>query len=294
MKYGWQHGWLPSYVKVNPFIVAGFSFNQEKSKKSTFCVALKCQQKYLETYDLKSIAIGHPIAYFDLTIPTKLERKKNTILIVPAHGFTNEDSNGFYDFNCINEVIKKYSNNNSIYVLAHQHDYKTGRYNEYEEIVNIIKGSLMEDSNTFIRMKYIFSQFEYACFGSFTSAIIYASLFGCKSFLAENYFLPSISTYLEYNSYTYCGSRKMVAESNFCYSRQEILDRYPFVGNSLESAGCDLECAEYELGFNNKLTKQQANDLIIESQGVDSKVPFVKKKTNSLFRKLGWSLPFPE
>lgn len=179
-------------------------------------------------------------------------------------------------------------------MLAHQHDYKTGRYNEYEEIVNIIKGSLMEDSNTFIRMKYIFSQFEYACFGSFTSAIIYASLFGCKSFLAENYFLPSISTYLEYNSYTYCGSRKMVAESNFCYSRQEILDRYPFVGNSLESAGCDLECAEYELGFNNKLTKQQANDLIIESQGVDSKVPFVKKKTNSLFRKLGWSLPFPE
>lgn len=295
LKYGWQHGWLPATCLVNPYVVAGFkfSFANYMNKNFRLLVPFEEHKDYLKHFGLQSRAIGLPFVYFSKLnkFTRNFQRIPNSIIIIPAHGFKDEDDAGFYNFEIVSSIKAKYGKDFLISILAHEYDYSIGKYKKYEDQgFTIVRGAIVSDSNTYLRMEAIFSTFEYAAFGCFTTGILYANFYGCKTFFdPENYFVPKAEALNKTELFkNFPGSAELYSKY---FSYKNIKKLYPNLGESITDASVDVDFAKHQFGFDNCLSPEEFRELIIESNN-RGKMPYLKSTINSIFRKMKISQPF--
>ena len=171
----WQHGWISSSRQYHSDVVASEPI---LNKKALILVARKDEEYFLHKKGFRSKAIGLPYCY----VPERKFLRKNSLLIMPAHGTRDILIETTTEYN---KFIKYASSQRQYFedvvVCMHKEDINNG-YNE-KWIVNgfkVVQGASIDDANALIRMHSLFSQFETVLSDSIGSHIVYAAASGVK------------------------------------------------------------------------------------------------------------------
>lgn len=189
----WQHGWIGEERNIHPeWVIGSDGLSTLRKNRDTFFVARQDQVDYLCSQGYKNVeAIGMPILYVE---PPKLDRLKGSLLVMPTHSLP--EFQGKFDEDLYINYIKSISHHFShICLCVHKSCERSGHWLKtfQEQGIQVVVGADPADSNSLLRMAYLFSQFDYVTTNNMGSQIAYASYFGCKVSIAGPEYLYEAS-----------------------------------------------------------------------------------------------------
>jgi predicted O-methyltransferase YrrM len=176
----WQHGWIVSERNIHPeFVIGSDGRSFDRRETCTFYVARQDQVDYLRSQGYKKVhAIGLPIIYVQ---KPRIERIPGSLLVMPAHSLpeTKEEWNEDEYARYIKSITRRFS---IVCLCVHKSCLEKGNWvGAFKDVdIRIIEGADEKDQNSYFRLAYLFSQFEFVTTNTFGSQVAYASYFGCK------------------------------------------------------------------------------------------------------------------
>jgi len=247
----WTHGW----VYENPWHYRQIVGNAKRNE--AVLVHTKTHKIICEKYGFTKVyAIGAPYIYCP---NKKIGKKRKSLLIIPPHALKKIkytfNLNGY--LNCIKKFRKHYTN---VAICLHQNDFKNHRLINIckKHKLEIIAGASVGDRNSLLRMKQLFAQFETITSPVLGSHFVYAGLEGCRLSWHCKFFF----------------SRKELLQQSFYKKNPYLVDSLAMCTNDINSKYKFLECtplnakkhfawAKKELGFNNKKSVKQLENILI-------------------------------
>jgi hypothetical protein len=264
----WQHGWIPPERNVHPeFVVGSSGLSRLYRRSQTFFVARQDQVEFLKSCEYDNVeAIGHPIIYIQ---KSPVVRVPGSLLIMPTHSTPEGDAGRDESFYAYIEYIKSIKDRFAeVHACIHQCDIEiySSPFNDLG--INIIKGSLEEDQNSYSRMAYLGQTFEYMTTNTFGSHVAYLSYFGSRVSVTGP--KPQINPLKLKNLTFYNNCDDCIQLAVELHDR--LSTAYPFLVKEPWDAESNTRWAQFQLGEVNKLSKDQAKQKITHE--VDTKVSY--------------------
>lgn len=236
---GWLHGWMYPDLKYPE------QFGLLSNHK--YLVATKEHKHFLMKHKKNAKAVGAPYIYAEVFDVKKIQRKSNTLLVMPPHGlpYTTEKWDEEVYIKQIDNLKDKFD-----YIVACIHP-SCAEKNSW--IVNLEKykipwvvGADMRDKNALIRMRRIFRSFEYMTTNCIGSHVAYAAYSGCKVSIFGNYAeftSEDVKGDILYMKYPH------VMEHNLrCSTKKSISKKFPFLFAHPKAAVQHVEWGSKQLG----------------------------------------------
>lgn len=258
----WAHGWYSDFFMTNakyPYM-ATCNNNYKEIGRFNF-VTRKTQEDFLKMHGYSNVkSIGMPIIY----IPQKKIRQvQNSLLVMPGHSLESNKLTTFEEeyVELINSFRKEFK---KITVCIHpacfinNHWVGTFKKNGYK----IIKGVKINDKKAFYKLQNMMSQFEYMTTNACGSHIMYASYFGSKVSIIGKEPVFKLEDLYNVDSWRNEPDKSPIEESFNIVHLANYKIHYPslFVDHPV-NAILHKELADYELGVNNKITKQEFDEI---------------------------------
>ncbi len=244
---GWKHGWLFPKLKYTEQLT-GITKGVSK-----FLVPLSEHETFLTKKGIESKAVGMPFLYVEDTELEKIERQKNSLLVMPPHSLSSTNHN--WDEETYAEEISKIKDDFDLIVVCLYHTCIEKRlwmdaFRKYD--IPWIVGASSLDKNSLIRMNRLFKSFEYMTTNSIGSHIVYAAYCGCKVSIYGSYAEYSEKDYKDdafYKRYPY------LLKYNLEYNSEEtVKTRFPYLFSYPLQAKKRVKWAGKQLGKENKVT----------------------------------------
>lgn len=142
-------------------------------------MARQDQVDYLSAHGYLHVrAIGLPVVYLP---PRKVSRERDSLLVMPVHSLDTTQHNWNFE-RYAEEIAKLRGRFSRIVICVHTSCAKKGYWvRAFEERgFPIVFGADVGDRNSLLRMKALFSQFEFVTSNGFGSHLAYAAYFGAK------------------------------------------------------------------------------------------------------------------
>ena len=175
----WQHGCFGPWDQVSPGAILYHS--PSIGEKSAF-VARMDERELLRNQGVYNVhAIGLPFVYLS---DVHEARMKDSLLVVPSHSIKGQPSfkkrKQLRQYAAlINEIREQFA---QVVVCLHYGDlcnnYWVQEFSEYD--IPYVLGAVPHDSNSLLRIKMLFSRFEYVTTNSWGSHVAYALACGAK------------------------------------------------------------------------------------------------------------------
>ena len=176
----WAHGWHPPTHNIHPELVIGSTGKSRLRRHFRhFWVARQDQVDYLSAHGYLHVrAIGLPVVYLP---PRKVSRERDSLLVMPVHSLDTTQHNWNFE-RYAEEIAKLRGRFSRIVICVHTSCAKKGYWvRAFEERgFPIVFGADVGDRNSLLRMKALFSQFEFVTSNGFGSHLAYAAYFGAK------------------------------------------------------------------------------------------------------------------
>jgi hypothetical protein len=241
------HGWNSLPLKHTE--VFGLNYD------GTYLVARKEEELFLINRGKKAHAIGAPFVYTDLFYSDfKSIRLPGSLLIMPPHGmsYTTEIWNEQAYIEEIYSVIKDFEY--AAVCISPNDIEKNSWVGAFKKIgLPIIEGARMSDANALLRMRSLFSQFEFVTTNSIGSHVAYAAYAGAKvSFFGKYQCLDASSLK---NDELYKHHPEILAFVVEHSSERSVRERYGFLFREHPAqAPFSIESAKSWLGHGNMKT----------------------------------------
>ena len=151
--------------------------------------------------------------------------------------------------------------------------------------VDVIKGGIASDKNTFERLCNIFLSFSHIETPVIGSHIVYALALGCTVNVdSDQYCSYKIDEYkssIYFKNEGWLNNLKSILRQS---SREELQQKYPFLFNNEFR---DRNWALKELGFENLQKTQYMYDLFLSKSNIKSRVKFILRKAQILLVHIG-------
>lgn len=243
---GWKHGWLIADLYYKEQLTSG-------SSEAKFLVPLVEHKHFLREHNINSEAIGMPFVYVKDIITEKIERVKNSLLVMPPHSLPYTDHKWDEDSYAkqINDLKNQFD---LIVVCLHQSCIEKKLWVDAFEKYNIpwIIGADALDKNALVRMYKIFNSFEFMTTNAIGSHVAYAAYCGCKVSIYGNYAEFSKTDFKNDPLYK---RFPFLLEHNLKYSSKKSIEKsFYYLFNSPIDAKIRIKWAEEQLGEKNKVT----------------------------------------
>ncbi|WP_188420486.1 hypothetical protein [Oxalicibacterium solurbis] len=179
----WRHGWMHQPLEFVEQVIwqSGHQFK--------YLVATKEHANFLKTKGINNArAVGLPFVY----IPDqKVHRKKNSLLLMPAHSLPYVNLSGYDDEEAmISMAISLQNEFELVCFCVHGDCVKNGRYIKRLDELQIpwFVGASASDSNSLIRLRRIFEYFDVVGSNVVGSHMVYSQYCGARFFFIEPYF----------------------------------------------------------------------------------------------------------
>lgn len=249
----WRHGWMFKQLKFIEQII------WKKAYTQYYLVGRQLEKQFLESHGVKNVkAIGLPFTY----VPEqRIERKKNSLLIMPAHSLPYVKVDGDED-KLIDFALSLSKDFDTICFCIHQDCANNGRFVDKLTKYNIpwFIGASANDVNSLIRLRRIFEYFEFVGSNVIGSHLVYSQLCGAKFFLCDPYF--------DYKPDFYRDDPLLSKNLQLCEhlceqsSYQVIRDKLPQYFVDPIDAICNSEFARNECGSPNKINLKELKYLL--------------------------------
>ena len=250
----WQHGCIPPWMDSFPSGHIGI-----KSRWFPVFVARQAEALLLANAGYRRVkAIGLPFLYLP---DVGVERRPGSLLVVPVHSLAGM---GFADLSVMDAYADYIASIRTSFstVVASVHSgclangYWTRQFDERG--IAWVTGADATDQNALLRMKMLFSQFEYVTTNGWGSAVPYALISGAKLSFAGPVPIPSQEQYL-----TDPGFGNNLSLARYYTSPQYFQQEAEFLAHFRRhpSEGvADIALGESALGHDVKQTPQQLLD----------------------------------
>lgn len=241
----WLHGWM--YADLKYLEQFGLISNHQ------YLVATKEQELFFMAHGKNAKAVGAPYIYAEVFDKIKIQRKSNTLLVMPPHGLPYSTEK-WDEETYIKQIYDLKNEFDSIVACIHP---SCAEKNSW--IINLkkydipwIAGADMHDKNALIRMRRIFSSFEYMTTNCIGSHIAYAAYSGCKVSIFGNFAeftKDDVKEDVLYINYPH------VMEHNLqCSTKHSISNKFPFLFAHPKAAVQHVEWASEQLGAECKIS----------------------------------------
>lgn len=242
---GWLHGWLYADLKyIEQFGVVS---------KYKYLVATKEQENFFKENGKNAKAVGAPYIYVKAFDKLKINRKKNSLLVMPPHGlpYTTET---WDEETYVKEINQLRSDFDLIVACIHPSCAEKNSWIRYFKSYGIpyITGAEMHDKNALVRMHRIFQHFEYMTTNSIGSHIAYAAYSGCKVSIFGKF--AEFSKEDVENDVLYITYPHVMEHNLFCSTKHSVNKKFPFLFVHPKKARDGIGWAAEQLGESNKLT----------------------------------------
>lgn len=251
----WSHGWRLDDCIIHPFSVLTDIFvHGGNNKNNIYLVARKSEQNYLiENGYINSKAIGLPIVYLP---EKKIERVPNSLLVMPSHSDNTIHTNWkFQEY--VDQICGLKNQFDHIVICIHPLCIRDGYwYNEFKAAgFEIVEGAIGNDANALLRIQLLMQSFEYITTCGFGSHLVYGAFFGAKMSIFGSY---AVYTMSDYENDSFYSKYRFIAE-NDCqlFSENSIKEKFPFLFCHPKEAIQNIEWGKYEVGYENKLSKEE-------------------------------------
>lgn len=194
----WQHGCFPPWMDDGLYSFPSSHAYSIESRWFPVFVARQSEASLLANAGYKRVkAIGLPFLYLpDLGV----ERRRGSLLVVPVHSLTET---GFADLSVmesyadyIASIRKGFS---TVVASVHSGCLTNGYWTRQFDARGIawVKGADPNDQNALLRMKMLFSQFEYVTTNGWGSHVAYAMISGAKLSVGGAVPIPSRDQYMK-------------------------------------------------------------------------------------------------
>jgi hypothetical protein len=189
--YGyWQHGWMS--IPLRYLDQYGLDFD------GNYLVGTKEEELFLRSFGKTAFAVGLPYVYAKHFESVKINRKANSLLVLPPHGasYTKKKWKENNYIEAIDSIRKDFE-----FVIAciSPSDIEKGEWTKsFKNIgVDYIAGANMFDKNALFRMNRLFNYFEYVTTNSIGSHVAYAAYSGAKVSIFGPYDFHDVSSLSE-------------------------------------------------------------------------------------------------
>ncbi len=277
----WQHGHIEPGRNIDPDSVIGGDGVSRFKKNSRYYVAREDQKNYLNSQGYDDVHdIGLPLIY----VPQPaVSRVKNSLLVMPFHSIGGmkmereklEDEYLAY----IDSVRGDFS---EVICCLHRNDYDQGGWNTKfaERGLETVVGGDPNDGNTYFRLAYLFSRFEYVTGNSWGSHLAYAAYYGAKSSIAG----PSPKVHREaYENLTYFKNKPRLLDlllSSVMEEKRKVA--YPFLWCDPWKAEQQIDWAKSQLGESSRLTREKIRQLFDWPSGAEQTVIKLRRRVKKL------------
>jgi len=175
----WSHGWHHARKIENPILLA---FGPPRPGRN-YLVATSKHANYLREYGYSAHAVGLPFLYTEAPI---ISRVPQSLLIMPSHTTTHNKQD--FSNSSFPEEILSFEDRFEHKVACIsgqcvQHNIWMRQFEERD--IPWITGAWIFDKNSLVRMRTLFSAFEYMGTNVIGSHVVYAAFCGCKVFFTE-------------------------------------------------------------------------------------------------------------
>jgi len=249
----WLHGWL--YVELKYMEQFGLMSNYK------YLVATQEQEAFFKAQGKDAVAVGVPYIYAEDFEKIKIERKFNSLLVMPPHGLpcTAEE---WDEETYVKQIHKLKDDFEIIVACVHSSCVEKNKwivlFDEYD--IPWIAGADMRDKNALIRMHRIFKHFEYMTSNCIGSHVAYAAYSGCKVSIYGKYAEFSKNDVKE--DVLYITYPHVMEHNLFGSSKESISKKFPFLFVHPKEACIWIDWAVEQLGANNKKTYYQLANYI--------------------------------
>ena len=252
----YQHFWVGEEFNIHPEIVIGTNGLASTQKQVLQLVYRRDQEAFLRESGFKNVkAIGCPLIYLEK--PKDVQKIKSSLLVVPNH--TLPDSHERIDEEKFCEKICKYLDKfEKVSFLLHktciEMDLWTKTLEKHGFSYEIGAGHF--DETSYFRLCEIFSRYEWILSDYLSSHVPFASYFGAKVCLIDDYHETKIE---DIKSLSFCkGAGVAVLQLSLnLRSREYVKKNYQFLFNNCESNYNFKEWADHELGVDNKKSPEE-------------------------------------
>ncbi|MCX6327723.1 MAG: class I SAM-dependent methyltransferase [Bacteroidia bacterium] len=255
----WQHGAIIPERNIHPeFVIGSDGRSFSRRTVSAYYVAREDQKKYLESCGYKYVhAIGMPIIYLE---KPKIERIKNSLLIMPIHSLSDtiENFSGDSYANYIDSISPYFS---EIALCVHSSCFTKGHWMQpfIDRGITIIEGADERDINSLNRMAHLFCRFEFVATNGFGSHLAYAAFFGAKVSINGPIEKFDRNIYTKNLFYSNVPELLDILEK---WDKEEFIKKaYPFLFIEPQNAKCLNDWAEFQLGLECKKSPRQLKRL---------------------------------
>lgn len=184
----WQHGWIPSNLRVvSPEQIVGSDGLSRFRRDWTYLVARQDQVDHLESFGYRDVrAIGLPVCYLRIA---EQEKKPGSLLAVPHHSATRTTSSLASHEKFAKRLLGLKGEFSEVSVLLNGMDFDTPVRACYEHHgLTVVRGALESDSSSLKRVVAQFCASEAVTSNHLGSAIPYAAQCGAKVSVIEGCF----------------------------------------------------------------------------------------------------------
>ncbi len=298
----WQHGcnspWTPKIPKLHDYSVPD-------SETRLVFVARKDQEELLTTNGYcGALAIGLPFVYLPEVDVARIPR---SLLVVPIHSGEgipfdeNLDAMANYaDY--IKSIERHFS---QVIVIQHKGDLVNGQWSEQFGRVGIecIVGAHNEDANALLRIKMLFSQFDFVTTNGWGSHVAYAMACGAKVSIVGPAPGHSIDAYLK--DVGYGKDVSLIEEFLSAQTQEEEKKFLKKMYVSPENGVIDISLGEWFVGVENKKTPLELstlfgwngmNQVVRLTRSVaerDGQIASLSHQIYALRNSTAWRITFP-
>jgi hypothetical protein len=257
----WVHGWHSDENNISIFCICPDIFIHGKSNFTfNYLVARKSQEIFLKQKGyINAKAIGLPIVYLP---EKKIERQKNTLLVMPVHSNNSIHNNWQFDnyVQSINSVRNQFK---KVVICIHPLCIRDGFWvNEFKKYdYEIVEGAIGNDKNALLRIQILLSSFEYVTTNGFGSHWAYASFLGAKFSVFGNFAAYLLDEKEIENDQIMKDNIESLYHVYKVISEDHLKNKYPSFFCHPKEATQHIDWGKYEVGYDNKLSKEEVLEL---------------------------------
>ncbi|MBC2601079.1 FkbM family methyltransferase [Puniceicoccus vermicola] len=284
----WQHGWIPRFSLVDPLVITSTIKGLEQDKPWFVSVAEE-KEFFLKNGFEKVESVGLPILYANTP---EVPRIGGSLLVMPIHSSPwAELPQRFREFVGMVHELKPYYS--KIVFCLHESCLDNGLWvNELREFdIPFVLGASVSDRNSLVRSSLLFKQFETVLTNGFGSHLPYASAFGAKLSIFGDY--PKIDPNSLQNEPFYKKFPHLLKTYLPLCSEENIREKLNFLFCEPRDAKMHVEWGRQQIGWQNKLSKKSARQLLTRRREFVFDPAELKRKTKSYTWKGIQLLPEP-
>ena len=255
----WQHGWIIPERNLHPEFAIGSDGLSTTRKNKTYFVARMDQQNYLNAHGFKHVfAIGLPIIYVD---KPKVQRVKNSLLVMPVHSLSDTQEN-WDDEEYAAYIESKAHHFSEIVLCLHKSCIDKGNWIAAfkKRNIEIVLGADPDDCNTYSRLAFLFSRFEFVTSNDFGSHIAYAAYFEAKPSISGP---PPKFKRKDYEKTVFYGNASTVLDMVDNWHKEGFYEKtFPFLYTSPQQANYLKDWAAFQLGLSEKKSPEEFRKLV--------------------------------